>query len=56
MPRGDIALHEAYRRLTAADKRPDSQEFIEMAEKWRPYRSVAARLLWHYYLSEKVKA
>jgi len=56
MPRGDIALHEAYRRLTGADKRPDSQEFIEMAEKWRPYRSVAARLLWHYYLSERAEA
>jgi DNA-3-methyladenine glycosylase II len=55
MPRGDIALHEAYRRLTGADKRPGSQEFIEMAEKWRPYRSVAARLLWHFYLSEKKK-
>jgi len=51
MPRGDIALHEAYRRLTGADKRPESQAFIEMAEKWRPYRSVAARLLWHFYLS-----
>ena len=55
MPRGDIALHEAYRRLTGADKRPDSGEFIEMAEKWRPYRSVAARLLWHFYLSERKK-
>ena len=53
MPRGDIALHEAYKRLTSADKRPDSQSFIEMAEKWRPFRSVAARLLWHFYLSEK---
>jgi DNA-3-methyladenine glycosylase II len=53
MPRGDIALHEAYRRLTEAEKRPGSDEFIKMAEKWRPFRSVAARLLWHYYLSEK---
>jgi DNA-3-methyladenine glycosylase II len=53
MPRGDIALHEAYRRLTKAEKRPGSDEFIEMAKKWSPYRSVAARLLWHYYLSEK---
>jgi DNA-3-methyladenine glycosylase II len=53
MPRGDIALHEAYRRLTEAEKRPGSDELIKMAEKWRPFRSVAARLLWHYYLSEK---
>ena len=55
MPKGDIALHEAYRKLTKADKRPGSDEFVAMAEKWKPFRSVAARLLWHYYLSEKVK-
>lgn len=53
MPRGDIALHEAYRKLTNADKRPASDEFIAIAEKWKPFRSVAARLLWHFYLSEK---
>jgi DNA-3-methyladenine glycosylase II len=55
MPRGDIALHEAYRKLTNGERRPDSDAFIEIAEKWRPFRSVAARLLWHYYLSEKAK-
>ena len=55
MPRGDIALHEAYRRLTGANKRPGSDEFVAMAEKWKPFRSVAARLLWHFYLSERRK-
>lgn len=55
MPKGDIALHEAYRKLTGADKRPGSDEFVAMAEKWKPYRSVAARLLWHFYLSEKAR-
>ena len=55
MPKGDIALHAAYQKLTKADKRPGSDEFIAMAEKWRPFRSSAARLLWHYYLSEKAK-
>ena len=53
MPRGDIALHEAYRKLTGDERRPASDEFVEMAVKWSPYRSVAARLLWHFYLSEK---
>ncbi len=53
MPKGDIALHAAYQKLTGADKRPASDEFLAMAEKWTPYRSVAARLLWHFYLSEK---
>lgn len=53
MPKGDIALHAAYQKLTKADKRPGSDEFVAMAEKWRPFRSVAARLLWHFYLSER---
>jgi DNA-3-methyladenine glycosylase II len=55
MPKGDIALHEAYKRLSGADKRPGSDEFLEIAEAWKPYRSVAARLLWHFYLSEKAR-
>ncbi len=56
MPRGDIALHAAYQKLTNAEKRPSSDEFIAIAQKWQPFRSVAARLLWHFYLSEKRKA
>ena len=56
MPRGDIALHAAYQKLTNAEKRPSSDEFIAIAQKWQPFRSVAARMLWHFYLSEKKKA
>lgn len=54
MPRGDIALHAAWHQLSGEAK-PSSAGFLEIAERWRPYRSVAARLLWHYYLSERRK-
>lgn len=53
MPKGDIALHVSYKNLKKLDKRPGSDEFLEMTEIWKPYRSVAARLLWHFYLCEK---
>ncbi len=53
MPKGDIALHAAYQKLTGADKRPHSDEFLKIAEQWRPFRSSAARLLWHFYLCER---
>jgi DNA-3-methyladenine glycosylase II len=53
MPRGDLALHAAWQRLSGSEHRPDAGEFVTMAEKWRPFRSVAARLLWHFYLSER---
>jgi DNA-3-methyladenine glycosylase II len=55
MPRGDIALHAAWHKLSG-QPRPSSDEFIEIAERWSPFRSVAARLLWHFYLSEKAAA
>ncbi|MEQ1765687.1 MAG: DNA-3-methyladenine glycosylase 2 family protein [Pyrinomonadaceae bacterium] len=52
MPKGDIALHSAWHRVSG-EPRPSSDEFLVIAERWKPYRSVAARLLWHFYLSEK---
>lgn len=54
MPKGDIALHSAWHRLSG-DPRPSSDEFLVIAERWKPYRSVAARMLWHFYLSEKAQ-
>ena len=54
MPRGDVALHTGWHKLSG-EPRPTSDEFVAMAVKWSPYRSVAARLLWHFYLSEKQK-
>jgi DNA-3-methyladenine glycosylase II len=34
--------------LKKLKERPSRREMIEMAEVWRPWRSVAARLLWHH--------
>lgn len=53
MPKGDLALHSAFQKLTNAATRLGADEFNKIAEKWSPHRSAAARLLWHYYLSEK---
>ncbi len=53
MPVGDIALHEAWRSVAGLDDRPLSEEFKDISVRWKPYRSVAARLLWHFYLSER---
>ena len=52
-PKGDIALAAAYGRLKQIPKRPNQNDLETIAEKWKPLRSVAARLLWHYYLSKK---
>jgi DNA-3-methyladenine glycosylase II len=50
---GDLALQEAARLLYDLPKRPTPKVLREQAEAWRPWRSVAARLLWAYYHVEK---
>jgi DNA-3-methyladenine glycosylase II len=52
-PAGDLALQEAARIGFALAARPRAQEMIALAERWRPWRGVAARLLWTYYRAVK---
>ncbi|HEX9959846.1 MAG TPA: hypothetical protein VGB00_02870 [Pyrinomonadaceae bacterium] len=53
MPKGDLALHVAWKRLKNLEHAPSADEFQRIAEKWKPLRAAAARLLWHFYLSER---
>ncbi len=53
MPKGDLALHVAWQKLAKLERRPTADEFQKIAERWKPLRAVAARLLWHFYLSAK---
>jgi len=50
---GDLALQEATRDLFDLDRRPTDPQLRELAEVWRPWRSVAARVLWQYYRHAK---
>jgi DNA-3-methyladenine glycosylase II len=54
-PDGDIALATAVRKLWKMKTRPAFTELATLAGEWRPYRSVAARMLWQYYLAEREK-
>lgn len=48
-PAGDLALQEAMRMALGLKTRPDAKRATRLAARWRPYRGVAARLLWAYY-------
>lgn len=48
-PVGDLALQVAAQHAFGLDDRPSEKVMEEMAEDWRPWRAVAARLLWSYY-------
>ena len=55
-PPGDIALEEAARLALKLDARPDAVALAAIAERWRPQRAVAARLLWGYYRAVKARS
>ena len=52
-PAGDIALAAAVGEVKGLGHRPDAAEMLSLGEAWRPWRSVAARLFWHDYLSRR---
>jgi DNA-3-methyladenine glycosylase II len=49
LPADDLALLAAAQRVKRLPERPTPNQFRALAEPWRPWRSVAPRLLWHYY-------
>jgi DNA-3-methyladenine glycosylase II len=52
-PAGDLALQEAARLAFGLKQRPAQMEMIKLAERWRPWRGVAAHVLWNYYRAVK---
>ena len=48
MPGLDLGLVIAAQHLKKLRKRPDAKRLLKIAEAWRPWRSAAALLLWHY--------
>jgi len=51
-PSGDLALAVAVQNLKRLKSRPTPDDLNALSLGWRPWRAVAARVLWHYYLSE----
>lgn len=48
-PARDVALQNAVGHAFALEMRPDERQLAEIAESWKPWRAVAARLFWSYY-------
>ena len=55
-PDGDLALVAAIRRVKRLRSQPTANRIRTMASHWQPWRSVAARILWHFYLSQRAAA
>ncbi len=54
-PGGDLAVQEAARIAYGLDERPDAKMLTALAEGWRPWRGVAAKVLWAYYRVAKAR-
>ena len=52
-PTGDLALRVAVQEVTALPSTPSEDALQVLAEPYRPWRSVAARVYWHHYLSKR---
>ena len=52
---GDLALQIAAQSAMNLPERPTAKEMAAIAERWSPWRGVAARILWHYYAVEKAR-
>ena len=49
-PTEDLALKVAAQHLKKLQTRPNAVDLAVIGEGWKPWRSVAARILWHFYL------
>lgn len=54
-PVGDLALQIAVKEVKGLEKRPTGEELGEIGKIWQPFRAVATRLFWHFYLKRKRK-
>ena len=54
-PASDIALAQSLAEARGLPSRPTPEEMTAIAEAWRPWRAVAARILWHGYLETRAE-
>lgn len=52
-PLGDLALVNAIKMVKGLDATTTKEDLLQIAEPWRPYRSIATMLLWHYYIQKR---
>lgn len=52
-PLGDVALVNSLKEIKRLDKNATKAEMLAVAELWRPYRTIATMILWHYYIKKR---
>lgn len=52
-PLGDIALVNSLKEVKKLPGAVSKEKMLEIAEPWRPYRTIAAMILWHAYIKKR---
>jgi DNA-3-methyladenine glycosylase II len=52
-PLGDIALVNSLKQIKQLHPSVTKDEMLAIAEPWRPYRTIAAMILWHDYIKKR---
>jgi DNA-3-methyladenine glycosylase II len=52
-PIGDLAMVNALKEVKKLPAHTTRQDLLLLADAWRPYRSIAAMLLWHHYIKTR---
>jgi DNA-3-methyladenine glycosylase II len=52
-PLGDIALVKSLKEVKQLNSHTTKELMLAIAERWRPYRTIAAMILWHAYIKKR---
>ena len=52
-PLGDLAMVNALKEIKQLSKDTSREKLMALSEPWKPYRSIATMLLWHYYIQKR---
>ena len=50
---GDIALMKSIKEVKNLSPLTTKEEILQVADKWKPYRTIAAYMLWHAYIKKR---
>jgi DNA-3-methyladenine glycosylase II len=53
-PLGDLAMVNALKEIKQLPQHANHDRLLKISERWKPYRSAATMLLWHYYIQKRV--
>src|SRR5262245_1665256 len=52
-PLGDVALVNSLKEVKRLPHHVTREEMLDIAEAWRPYRTIASMILWHAYIKKR---